>query len=303
MPLARAVARGADTVWVLRVGRLEEELAAPRFLWQVAFVAFEISRRHRVHRDLERVGSEVTMQCFQAACCSVTQPPGRICVLCAGRECHRASWGSRTTWVPVSHREQPLEEIAVAPQARRRSSVDASSPRAHCSSSRERVSANPIVSWSTTSDTRPSALWTHSLGSSTNPACTLSKRARRPASSSSANSDLSVVDSVCAVLVSVIPAGASVSAIADSDRGVEGSECAAGGGVWFVTASVATAEGSPAETVDSVCAVEGSAATADDAACSVRCSVLALAGPTFSGEGVASIFWSWVVMRLPPVTC
>ena len=98
MPLARAVARGADTVWVLRVGRLEEELAAPRFLWQVAFVAFEISRRHRVHRDLERVGSEVTMQCFQAACCSVTQPPGRICVL------------------PVSHREQPREEIAVAPQ-------------------------------------------------------------------------------------------------------------------------------------------------------------------------------------------
>lgn len=77
MPLARAVARGADTVWVLRVGRLEEELAAPRFLWQVAFVAFEISRRHRVHRDLERVGSEVTMQCFQAACCSVAQPPGR----------------------------------------------------------------------------------------------------------------------------------------------------------------------------------------------------------------------------------
>jgi hypothetical protein len=52
LPLARAVARGADTVWVLHVGRLEEELAAPRFLWQVAFVAFEISRRHRVHRDL-----------------------------------------------------------------------------------------------------------------------------------------------------------------------------------------------------------------------------------------------------------
>ncbi len=100
-------------------------------------------------------------------------------------------------------------------------------------------------------------LWTHSLGSSTNPACTLSQRARRPASSSSANSDLSVGDSVCAVLASVIPAGASVPAIADSDRGVDGSECAADGGVWFVTASVATANGSPAETVDLVCAVEG----------------------------------------------
>ena len=42
------------------------------------------------------------------------QPPRRL--LTVANECHRASWGSRTTWVPVSHREQPLEEIAVAPQ-------------------------------------------------------------------------------------------------------------------------------------------------------------------------------------------
>jgi NTE family protein len=61
IPLERAVALGADTVWVLHVGRLEEQLAAPRFLWEVAFVAFEISRRHRFHSDLERVGSEITV--------------------------------------------------------------------------------------------------------------------------------------------------------------------------------------------------------------------------------------------------
>ena len=61
IPLERAVARGADTVWVLHVGRMEEDLVAPRFLWEVAFVAFEISRRHRFLRDLERVGSEVTV--------------------------------------------------------------------------------------------------------------------------------------------------------------------------------------------------------------------------------------------------
>src|SRR6201998_1765279 len=61
IPLERAVALGADTVWVLHVGRLEEDLVAPRFLWEVAFVAFEISRRHRFLRDLERVGSEVTV--------------------------------------------------------------------------------------------------------------------------------------------------------------------------------------------------------------------------------------------------
>src|SRR6202008_1060064 len=61
IPLDRAVARGADTIWVLHVGRVEEKLAPPRFLWEVAFVAFEISRRHRFHGDLERVGSEITV--------------------------------------------------------------------------------------------------------------------------------------------------------------------------------------------------------------------------------------------------
>jgi NTE family protein len=61
IPLDHAVARGADTVWILHVGRLEEELKPPRFLWEAAFVAFEISRRHRFHTDLERVGSEVTV--------------------------------------------------------------------------------------------------------------------------------------------------------------------------------------------------------------------------------------------------
>ncbi|MGZ4513218.1 MAG: patatin-like phospholipase family protein [Mycobacterium sp.] len=61
VPLNRAVVRGADTVWVLHVGRLEEDLTAPRFPWEVAFVAFEISRRHRFFSDLEWVGSEVTV--------------------------------------------------------------------------------------------------------------------------------------------------------------------------------------------------------------------------------------------------
>ena len=61
IPLDRAVSRGADTIWVLHVGRLEEELTAPRFLWEVGFVAFEISRRHRFHGDLERVDPDVNV--------------------------------------------------------------------------------------------------------------------------------------------------------------------------------------------------------------------------------------------------
>jgi NTE family protein len=59
--LDRAVQRGADTIWVLHVGRLEEELAPPRFLWEVGFTAFEISRRHRFHSDLDRVGPGITV--------------------------------------------------------------------------------------------------------------------------------------------------------------------------------------------------------------------------------------------------
>jgi NTE family protein len=61
IPLDRAVSRGADTIWVLHVGRLEEELKVPRFLWEVGFAAFEISRRYRFFGDLERVGPEVTV--------------------------------------------------------------------------------------------------------------------------------------------------------------------------------------------------------------------------------------------------
>lgn len=47
IPLDRAVARGATTVWVLQVGRVEEDLVAPTQPWEVAAIAFEISRRHR----------------------------------------------------------------------------------------------------------------------------------------------------------------------------------------------------------------------------------------------------------------
>jgi NTE family protein len=52
IPIARAVRQGADEVWVLHVGRLEEPLTAPRTPWEVGFVAFEIARRHRFYTDL-----------------------------------------------------------------------------------------------------------------------------------------------------------------------------------------------------------------------------------------------------------
>ncbi|HEY1573010.1 MAG TPA: patatin-like phospholipase family protein [Pseudonocardiaceae bacterium] len=61
IPLGRAVQRGADTVWVLHVGRVEDQLTVPRYPWEVGFTAFEIARRHRFHTDLSQVPEGVTV--------------------------------------------------------------------------------------------------------------------------------------------------------------------------------------------------------------------------------------------------
>ena len=53
IPVARAVALGARTIYVLQVGRLETPLHPPRWPWEVGLVAFEVARRHRFAHDLE----------------------------------------------------------------------------------------------------------------------------------------------------------------------------------------------------------------------------------------------------------
>jgi NTE family protein len=59
IPIGRAVELGADTVFVLQVGRVDRPLSAPRNMFAVARVAFEISRRHRYARELASVPSTV----------------------------------------------------------------------------------------------------------------------------------------------------------------------------------------------------------------------------------------------------
>ena len=60
VPLGRAVELGATRVFVLHVGRVERPLAVPRQPWEVAAVAFEISRRHRLARSLAELPDGVT---------------------------------------------------------------------------------------------------------------------------------------------------------------------------------------------------------------------------------------------------
>ncbi len=55
VPLGRAVELGADEVFVLHGGRLDQPLSAPRSLRDVAMVAFEVARRNRFVRELADV--------------------------------------------------------------------------------------------------------------------------------------------------------------------------------------------------------------------------------------------------------
>ncbi|MET8045756.1 patatin-like phospholipase family protein [Micromonospora sp. NPDC005215] len=52
IPIGEAVAVGARRIYVLQVGRIERELTPPRRPWEIAQVAFEISRRHRFFREM-----------------------------------------------------------------------------------------------------------------------------------------------------------------------------------------------------------------------------------------------------------
>jgi NTE family protein len=52
IPVGRALALGAQTIYVLHVGRVDRPLEPPRWPWEVGLVAFEIARRHRFIGDL-----------------------------------------------------------------------------------------------------------------------------------------------------------------------------------------------------------------------------------------------------------
>jgi NTE family protein len=59
IPVSRAVALGASTIYVLQVGRLEQPLRPPRWPWEVALVAFEVARRHRFAHDMRSLPDDI----------------------------------------------------------------------------------------------------------------------------------------------------------------------------------------------------------------------------------------------------
>jgi NTE family protein len=74
IPVGRAVALGASTVYVLHAGRIESPLAVPRRPWQVGLVAFEIARRHRFHEEMAALPGHVTVHVLPAG--GDRLPPG-----------------------------------------------------------------------------------------------------------------------------------------------------------------------------------------------------------------------------------
>jgi len=59
IPVGRAAALGAGTIYVLQVGRIESPLAVPTRPWEVGLVAFEIARRHRFHEEMSALPENV----------------------------------------------------------------------------------------------------------------------------------------------------------------------------------------------------------------------------------------------------
>lgn len=66
IPVGRALALGATTVYVLHVGRIENPLAVPRRPWEVGLVAFEIARRHRFHEEISMLPDGVDVHVLPA---------------------------------------------------------------------------------------------------------------------------------------------------------------------------------------------------------------------------------------------
>jgi NTE family protein len=66
IPVGRAVQLGAQRIFVLHVGRIEQPLRVPRRPWEVGLVAFEIARRHRFVEEMATLPQHVTVHVLPA---------------------------------------------------------------------------------------------------------------------------------------------------------------------------------------------------------------------------------------------
>ena len=90
IPVGRAIALGARTVYVLHVGRIERPLTVPRRPWEVGLVAFEIARRHRFFEEMSALPDDVRVHVLPAGGDRGSPDPARAAAG-AHRRCAGAS--------------------------------------------------------------------------------------------------------------------------------------------------------------------------------------------------------------------
>ncbi len=73
IPVSRAIQLGADEIYVLHVGHIDDPLAVPRHPWDVAMVSFEIARRHRFHHELDVLQEGINVHVLPTG-----KPPGKF---------------------------------------------------------------------------------------------------------------------------------------------------------------------------------------------------------------------------------
>jgi NTE family protein len=66
IPVDRAVLLGAECIFVLQVGRIEQPLTPPSRPWEVGTVAFEIARRHRFNEVMATLPAGVAVHVLPA---------------------------------------------------------------------------------------------------------------------------------------------------------------------------------------------------------------------------------------------
>ncbi|QMU77092.1 patatin-like phospholipase family protein [Streptacidiphilus sp. PB12-B1b] len=108
IPVGRAVALGARTVYVLQVGRIEQPLSVPRRPWEVASVCFEIARRHRFARDMDDLPDDVTVHVLPTG----SDPDQR---LSPARQLRHRDFGSTRERIERAHRATAAYLEALGP--------------------------------------------------------------------------------------------------------------------------------------------------------------------------------------------
>ena len=109
IPVSRAIELGAEEIYVLHVGHIDDPLRVPRQPWDVAMVSFEIARRHRFHRELQVLDEGIEVHVMPTG-----KPPGKYNDLAKLRYNHNKA--IRTTMDTAEQASQAMLDEEIGPR-------------------------------------------------------------------------------------------------------------------------------------------------------------------------------------------